>query len=144
MLKKIAACAAVLAVSITALTGCSGKLSTEETCTYLNDKAAEQNLNQKMKEASTALISGDTAKFKDTTTEAASLLQDVADRTSDDKLADALKLSADMTHKMAEAMAADGHSLMDMADKLEEFDTPELTAAEEYMHTACPSMPALD
>lgn len=144
MLKKISASAAVLAIAGTVLTGCSGKLSTEETCNYINDQAQEQNLKQKMTDAGSAIATGDATKFRDATAELASVMKDAAGKTSDEKLADALTRSADLSNKMAEAMGDDSLDLVAMAAKMQEFQTPEFTEASTYLTTACPSMPALD
>src|SRR5690606_37819371 len=48
MLKKISVTAAVIALGLSTLSGCSsGKLSTEETCALLVDKATELSLAEK-------------------------------------------------------------------------------------------------
>ena len=145
MFKKIAATAAVLTLAATVMTGCgSSKMSTEETCTYINDQAKEKGLKEKMEAAGTKMVSGDTEGFKSTVGEFTSLMQEAASKTEDDKLADALNASVEQTNKMVDLMADESLSLEEKSTKVQELDTAETKDKTAYLDTACPNMDALD
>lgn len=144
MFKKIAASAAVLAIAVTALTGCSSKLSTEETCTYINDQAAEKNLKQTMAEASASLMGGDTDGFKKVMDEFSGVLNDASSKTSDKQLSEALKSVTKQNDEIAKVMAEAGSDLTAQMDKINALSSEEYEKAGEYLDKACPSMSALN
>ncbi|MGH3653401.1 hypothetical protein [Glutamicibacter sp.] len=142
MLKKIAASAAVLTLASLMLTGCgAGKMSTEDTCTFINDQVAERGLQEKAEDSSAEVLAGDTSAYAEIMDEFDSILGEAADNTKDNKLATSLNAASEQTKKMAGLMAEGNSSnLMEISQKIAELDTAEAAEATEYLNTACPDM----
>lgn len=144
MFKKLASSTAVLILAATVVTGCgSSKMSTEETCNYINDQAKEKGLKEKIQTASTNVVTGDTEGLETVFDEFSSLLKDAAGKTEDSKLADALNAAVEQTDTMVDVMADDSLSLEEKTTKVQEIDTAETTELTDYLDTACPNMDAL-
>jgi len=141
LFKKIATSAAVLALTATVMTGCgSSKMSTEETCTYINDQAKEKGLKEKMQAAGTKMLSGDTEGLKSSVGEFTSLMEHAAAKTEDSKLTDALNASVEQTNKMVDLMSDDSLDLQEKSTKIQELDTAETKEKTAYLDTACPDI----
>ncbi|MCS3491194.1 DNA-binding GntR family transcriptional regulator [Arthrobacter sp. JUb119] len=142
MLKKFAASSAALTLASVMLTGCSaGKMSTEETCVYINDQVAERELQKKAEDSSAALLAGDTSAYAEIMNEFDSILGEAAENTKDNKLATSLNAASEQTKKMAGLMAEGNSSnMMEISQKIAELDTTEASEATEYLNTACPDM----
>ncbi|MGV2853428.1 hypothetical protein ACNPON_05970 [Glutamicibacter sp. AGC13] len=142
MSKKFAASAAALTLASVMLTGCSaGKLSTEETCVYINDQVAERGLQKKAEDSSAELLAGDTSAYAEIMNEFDSILGEAAENTKDNKLATSLNAASEQTKKMAGLMAEGNSSnMMEISQQIAELDTAEASEATEYLNTACPDM----
>jgi len=92
MFQKIGATAALIALATSSLTGCTPeKLSTEETYTYLSDKAKQVGLAQKIKEGQyQVMLQGSYDGMKALNAEFIGLLDETAEQTDDPKFSEAL------------------------------------------------------
>lgn len=144
MLKKIGSTAAVIALGLSALTGCSsGKLTTEETCGWLLDQAKEQALAEKTEAAMQDMLSGDEEGFKSAMEEINAYMQVAADKTDDEKLAEALQVSADQNKQMIEVMVDEDLTLMEKSSKVQAMGTTAESEKMAYVDTACPNLQEL-
>ncbi|WP_458313107.1 hypothetical protein [Glutamicibacter nicotianae] len=142
MLKKFAAPAAALALASLMLTGCGdGKMSTEDTCAFINDQVAERELQKKADDSSAKLMAGDTSAYVEVMHEFDAILGEAAEKTKDNKLAVSLNAAAGQNKEMAGLLAeADGSNMMEISQKAAKLDTAEASEAIEYLNTACPDM----
>ena len=142
MLKKFAAPAAALALASLMLTGCGdGKMSTEDTCAFINDQVAERELQKKADDSSAKLMAGDTSAYVEVMHEFDAILGEAAEKTKDNKLAVSLNAAAGQNKEMAGLLAeADGSNMMEISQKAAKLDTVEASEATEYLNTACPDM----
>jgi len=144
MLKKIGVTAAVIALGLSTLTGCaSGKLSTEETCTLLLDKAKDLSLTEKTEGAVQDVLNGNNENFKSAMDEVSASLQEAADKTEDEKLAQALQVSIDQNNQMIEIMTDKGLTLMEKTSKIQNAGPAENSEKMAYLDTACPGLAEL-
>jgi len=144
MLKKIGATAAVIALGLSTLSGCSaGKLSTEETCTWLLDKGRELSLAEKTEGALQDVITGDDENFKTAMEEVSAYLQEAADKTEDEKLAEALQVSIDQNSQMIEIMSDEDLTLAEKTSKLQGAGSATDSGKMAYVNTACPNLSEL-
>lgn len=144
MLKKIGVTAAIIALGLSTLSGCSsGKLSTEETCASLVDKATELSLAEKTDSSVRALLEGDDESFKSAMEEVTAFLQEAADKTDDKKLADGLQVSIDQNNQMIESLTDDDLTLMEKIAKSQDTNTTEDSEKMGYVNTACPGLAEL-
>lgn len=142
MLKKFAAPAAALALASLMLTGCgAGKMSTEDTCSFINDQVVQRDLQKKADDSSAKLMVGETSAYVEVMHEFNAILGEAADNTKDSKLATSLNAAAGQNKEMADLLAeADGTNMMEISQKVAELDTAEASEATEYLNTACPDM----
>lgn len=142
MLKKFAAPAAALALASLMLTGCGDeKMSTEDTCAFINDQVAERELQKKADDSSAKLMAGDTSAYVEVMHEFDAILGEAAEKTKDNKLAVSLNAAAGQNKEMAGLLAeADGSNMMEISQKAAKLDTAEASEATEYLNTACPDM----
>lgn len=144
MLKKIGVTAAVIALGISTLTGCaSGKLSTEETCKLLLDKAKDLSLTEKTEGAVQDVLNGNNENFKSAMDEVSDSLQEAADKTEDEKLTQALQVSIDQNNQMIEIMTDKELTLMEKTSKIQNADTAENSEKMAYVDTARPGLAEL-
>ncbi|MGZ2223203.1 hypothetical protein ACXHJ4_03510 [Glutamicibacter nicotianae] len=141
-MKKFAAPAAALALASLMLTGCGdGKMSTEDTCAFINDQVAERELQKKADDSSAKLMAGDTSAYVEVMHEFDAILGEAAEKTKDNKLAVSLNAAAGQNKEMAGLLAeADGSNMMEISQKAAKLDTAEASEAIEYLNTACPDM----
>lgn len=145
MLKKIFATGAVLTICVASMTGCANdKLSAEETCGLLVEKAKDSGLVQKMDDATTAAATGDYEQLKMVREELNSLFSEAADKTEDQELAKALKLNISLTDDVMEIIADENVDLTAKGQKISELETPEYKQANEYMEKTCPDFNELE
>lgn len=143
MHKKIGVSAAVIALGLSMLTGCSsGKLSTEETCTLLTEKAKELDLANKTESALQDILAGDDESFTAAMNEVTAYLQEAADKTKDQKLAEALQVSIKQNNQMVDLLSDKDLSLADKISKTQT-NTAEDTEKMAYVSTACPELDEL-
>ncbi|KSU67198.1 hypothetical protein AS038_05400 [Arthrobacter sp. NIO-1057] len=143
MHKKIVVSAAVIALGLSMLTGCSsGKLSTEETCTLLTEKAKELDLANKTESAVQDILAGDDESFTAAINEVTAFLQEAADKTKDQKLAEALQVSIKQNNQMVDLLSDKDLSLADKISKTQS-NTVEDTEKMAYVSTACPELDEL-
>lgn len=143
MHKKIVVSAAVFALGLSMLTGCSsGKLSTEETCTLLTEKAKELDLANKTESAVQDILAGDDESFTAAINEVTAFLQEAADTTKDQKLAEALQVSINQNNQMVDLLSDKDLSLADKISKTQS-NTAEDTEKMAYVSTACPELDEL-
>ncbi|MGO2778550.1 hypothetical protein [Glutamicibacter arilaitensis] len=142
MLKKVAASVAVLTLAAAVITGCSsGKLDTEETCSFINDQVAEQNLLQKAEDLSEQLIAGDTKDYAKIIDEFNAILIDAESKTKDKKLVDALSAASVQNREVSKLMAqGNGENSAKINEQLAALDTDEASEATAYLDEACPNM----
>lgn len=142
MLKKFAASAAALTLASLMLTGCdAGKMSAEDTCSFINDQVAQRDLLKKADDSSAKLMAGDTSAYVKVLHEFGAILGEAAENTKDNKLATSLNAAAGQNEEMASLMAeADDSNMMEISQKVAELDTAEAAEATEYLNTACPGM----
>ncbi|WP_141686254.1 hypothetical protein [Arthrobacter sp. NIO-1057] len=135
--------AAVIALGLSMLTGCSsGKLSTEETCTLLTEKAKELDLANKTESAVQDILAGDDESFTAAINEVTAFLQEAADKTKDQKLAEALQVSIKQNNQMVDLLSDKDLSLADKISKTQS-NTVEDTEKMAYVSTACPELDEL-
>ncbi|WP_345470168.1 hypothetical protein QMQ05_11465 [Glutamicibacter ectropisis] len=135
--------AAVFALGLSMLTGCSsGKLSTEETCTLLTEKAKELDLANKTESAVQDILAGDDESFTAAINEVTAFLQEAADTTKDQKLAEALQVSINQNNQMVDLLSDKDLSLADKISKTQS-NTAEDTEKMAYVSTACPELDEL-
>ena len=145
MIKKISATAAVIVLAATALTGCSSKLSAADTCAYINDQAKEQGLAEQIKSSQASVMTGDFAKLAEPMGSLVSILSDAADKTDDDKLAEALNATADQSQKMVDLLKEKDMNIMSLSEKMNELtDAEGMEEYGDYLENTCPDMDALD
>src|SRR5690606_7808282 len=142
MLKKVAASVAVLTLAATVITGCSsGKLDTEETCSFINDQVAEQNLLQKAEDLSEKLIAvniKDNDKLND---EFTAILIDAESKAKDTRLVDALSAASVQNREVSKLMAqGNGENSAEINEQLAALDTDEASETTAYLDEACPNM----
>lgn len=143
MHKKIVVSAAVFPLGLSMLTGCSsGKLSTEETCTLLTEKAKELDLANKTESAVQDILAGDDESFTAAINEVTAFLQEAADTTKDQKLAEALQVSINQNNQMVDLLSDKDLSLADKISKTQS-NTAEDTEKMAYVSTACPELDEL-
>ncbi|WP_159609939.1 hypothetical protein [Glutamicibacter sp. JC586] len=141
MLKKIVTTAAVVALASSALTGCSsGKLSTEESCTFMNDKAKELGLKDKMEGATNQLATGNTDSYSSVMDEVTNIMKDAAEKTEDDKLADALNAAVEDANKAQAILTDEKLSLQEKSVKIQESQSQDSEDKMAYLDQACPNM----
>ncbi|MGQ3384124.1 hypothetical protein [Glutamicibacter sp. TV12E] len=142
MLKKVAASAAVLTLAATAITGCSsGKLKTEETCSYINDQVAEKDLLHKADDLSEQLIAGETKDYAKIMDEFDAILVDAASKTKDKKLVDALTAASQQSQEISKLMAqGTKENVTEISEKISALDTDDAAEATAYLDEACPDM----
>ncbi|WP_347037617.1 hypothetical protein AAHB37_12735 [Glutamicibacter halophytocola] len=144
MLKKIGVTTAVIALGLSALTGCSsGKLSTEETCTLLTDKAKELSLAETTDSAVQDMLDGDGDSFKAKMAEVTAFLREASDKTEDEKLAEALQVSIDQNNQMIELMTDNDLTLMEKSSRVQGLSTAEDSKTMDYVSTACSGLAEL-
>jgi len=142
MLKKVAASAAVLTLAAMAITGCSsGKLNTEETCSYVSDQVAEKDLLHKADDLSERLIAGETKDYAKIMDEFDAILVDAASKTKDKKLVDALAAASQQSQEISKLMAqGTSENVTEISEKISALDTDDAAEATAYLDEACPDM----
>ena len=142
MLKKVAASTAVLALLNVSLASCSsGKLTTQETCNFINGQVAEKNLEQKADDVSEQVFAGDTKEYARIMNEFEAILTDAASRSKDQKLVDALNATATQNHEAAELMAqGTSENVTEISEKIAALETDEASEATAYLDESCPDM----
>jgi len=142
MLKKVAASAAVLTLAATVITGCSsGKLNTEETCSYVSDQVAEKDLLHKADDLSEQLIAGETKDYAKIMDEFDAILVDAASKTKDKKLVDALTAASQQSQEISKLMAqGTSENVTEISEKISALDTDDAAEATAYLDEACPDM----
>jgi len=142
MLKKVAASAAVLTLAATVITGCSsGKLNTEETCSYVSDQVAEKDLLHKADDLSEQLIAGETKDYAKIMDEFDAILVDAASKTKDKKLVDALAAASQQSQEISKLMAqGTSENVTEISEKISALDTDDAAEATAYLDEACPDM----
>lgn len=144
MFKKIAATAAIAFLSATVLTGCSGKMSADETCTYINEQVKEKELDKKLDEAGAQLMSGDTEGYAATAKELEAVMADAAGKTEDEKFAQALDAVASQSKEMVAIIEESDGDLMKMSEKAQAMDTEKAEEATSYLDEVCPNVGGLN
>lgn len=140
MFNKITASAAVLAIAAISLTGCSSKLSTEETCKFIEDQVIEKNLNKVMEDASTDLMRGKTEPYMAAAKQLNAVFDEAGSKTKDEQFRETLASAVKQNNEIAAVYAEsnpDPYAEMKKIDELS--DTEEYRKASEYMGTACES-----
>lgn len=134
-MKKVLSLAACAVMSLTVLTGCSGKLDATQTCDYLNEKAAEAGLKEQYKSG---------ADSKELIANFADLLKESASKTSDTKLRDAMNVIADAAVKQNELIDDSSKTLEERGSEIEALASgPEITDAQKYFTETCPDLSGL-
>ncbi|WP_334123769.1 hypothetical protein [Glutamicibacter sp.] len=142
MLKKVAANTTVLALLTLSLASCSsGKLTTQETCNYINGQVAEKNLEQKADDVSEQVFAGETKEYAKIMNEFEAILTEGASRSKDKKLVDALNAASAQNHEAAELMAqGTSENVTEISEKIAALETDEASEATAYLDESCPDM----
>lgn len=142
MLKKVAASAAVLTLAATVITGCSsGKLNTEDTCSFISVQVVEKGLQQKADDVSEQLIAGETKDYAKIMDEFGAILVDAASQSKDKKFVDALNAASQQNQEVSRLMAqGTSANATEISEKIFALDTDEASEATAYLDEACPGM----
>ncbi|UYQ76563.1 hypothetical protein OF385_11010 [Glutamicibacter sp. JL.03c] len=142
MLKKVAASAAALTLAATVITGCSsGKLNTEDTCSFISVQVIEKDLQQKADDVSEQLMAGETKDYAKIIDEFNAILGDAASQTKDKKLVEALTAASEQNQEVFKLMAqGTSQNAAEISMKLSALETDEDSEATAYLDEACPGM----
>ncbi|WP_159609941.1 hypothetical protein [Glutamicibacter sp. JC586] len=140
-IKRTGTTIAVLSLVIAGLTACAPeKLSTEETCTYLNDKGKEADIAQKLDEAGAKSYAGDFETVKASYEEYSAILKDSAGKTEDTQLADAMNAAAGYGNQLSEILTSEDLSMMEKSSQAQALNTADARQRLAYMDEACPNL----
>lgn len=140
MFRKFSAATALFCLGLTALTGCSGKLSTEETCDYLNQQIKEREINMKFETGDIKLAKGETGDYESALEEFDAMLKDTAGKTGDKQLQESLISAAGQSTSALKILADDSSDFEAQMESISELNTASQQQNTEYLGTACPNL----